>query len=501
MKIILALVSTCFFYGQVQAADSTVGQPNIIVVMADDLGFGDIGAYRALYPGGDAKPDAFRFTPHLDRLAKQGVRCTRAYACSWCAPSRLMLLSGQWANRAEIYDHPWIGKQLRDAGYRTCLVGKSHGVAPTQRVFHNTDAKTAEFSDGLFFNGGARGYYLNAGETFPGRHSLTPFTFTAQGGEHLTDVFTDHADRFIREKTDTPFFLYLAYTAPHEPLQAAPADLRKLFPDRFANMTDDQIRATAGRNAAAEIQHAHYAAMVHGLDRGIGRLMATLEELGLAENTLVMITSDNGAQHGSNFPLSGHKWDDLEGGIRVPFIIWSHAIANSDRPGLVYDGLVSLADIVPTAVTSATGMVYQNETDGIDLLSAIAADSLPTGRQYYWANAEYTMHLSGLDHFSSNPVGERLFQCVLIRDREKVILWNANQSGETGAVYSTTPDVVGDEKASSKLAESTPVAGNYLDARQAKDLLSEMRELVRSSNGGLLPEWNGTPEKLREAAR
>ena len=121
-------------------------KPNLIVIFADDMGVTDIGAFHELYPGATEAQLAHSYTPNLDRLAKAGVRCTRAYAANWCAPSRQMLLSGQWVNRRNAYDHPWIGAQLRQAGYVTGCVGKNHGSKPIAKTYRNMDPETAEWS-------------------------------------------------------------------------------------------------------------------------------------------------------------------------------------------------------------------------------------------------------------------------------------------------------------------------------------------------------------------
>jgi len=210
-------------------------KPNIILFLADDMGVTDMGAFHELYPGAPEAQLAHRYTPTLDRLAKEGIGCTRAYSAAWCAPSRQMLLSGQWVNRRNAYDHPWIGSQLRQEGYVTCLVGKSHGSRRIAKAYRNMDPETAELDDGFFFNGGCRRSYLKKGETFPGRRGLVPFTFTAKGGEYLTDVYTDHAVEFIENHADRPFMLHLPYNAPHGPLDGKPEDLRKLFPEVFGD--------------------------------------------------------------------------------------------------------------------------------------------------------------------------------------------------------------------------------------------------------------------------
>lgn len=128
------LAATVFLTLSSLLAQESDTRPNLIVILADDMGVTDIGAFHELYPGATEEQLAHRYTPNLDRLAKEGVRCTRAYAAAWCAPSRQMLLSGQWVNRRNAYDHPWIGSQLRQEGYVTGLVGKSHGGRPIAKT-------------------------------------------------------------------------------------------------------------------------------------------------------------------------------------------------------------------------------------------------------------------------------------------------------------------------------------------------------------------------------
>src|SRR5699024_2485386 len=128
------------------------------------------------------------------------------------------------------------------------MFGKSHGQGPTQRAYGDTTESNAEFDDGLFFNGGMRTYYMESGETLPGRWGFESFVFRAEGGEYITDVFSEHAVNFIERHSEEPFMLYVPYTAPHSPLEGKPEDLRSLFPSTFGDMTDEQIKNTANSN-------------------------------------------------------------------------------------------------------------------------------------------------------------------------------------------------------------------------------------------------------------
>ena len=355
-------------------------KPNFIVILVDDLGFGDIGAYRNLYRGGDDKSIAHLHTPELDDLAHEGIICTRAYTASWCAPSRQMVLSGCWINRKSAIDQefPWIGRRLRQEGYTTAMFGKSHGEYDITRNTRYLDEEQTEFDQGLFFRGGMRGYYLKKGELLPGHIFEEDASYRAKGNEYITDVFTEGATNFIKRNSDKPFFLYLAYTAPHTPLHAKPEDLKNLFPEVFEPLADSTIRAGTipPGTTAANWRKYQYAAMVYSIDRGLGQIRQALNESGVADNTVIVFTSDNGSSHGSNYPLTGHKWDVYEGGIRVPFIVWSDEISNSRNKGSVYDGLVSTADVAPTLM-ALTGKSEPESFDGKNIMSYITGSESP----------------------------------------------------------------------------------------------------------------------------
>jgi arylsulfatase A-like enzyme len=491
--------------------------PNLIVILADDMGIGDIGAFRELFEGGPedhpnpSDPNypgelpiqlAYRFTPNLDRLAHEGIRATRTYATAWCAPSRQMLLSGQWSSRRDAYDYPWIGKQLRDAGYVTCMIGKSHGRNPTQRAFRNTDHQTAEFDDGLFLNLGARDFYMQAGETLPGRIGLEPFEFTAKDGDYITDVLTDHAVDFIERNADRPFMLYLAYTAPHEPLHGKPEDLKKLFPDVFGHRSAESIIAEVDgnrfRQVSDELKAYHYAAMVYNMDLGIGRIMDVLKKHDIDRNTLVIFTCDNGAQWGTNYPWSGHKTETRDGGIRVPLIAWYNEFKQSGSAGSVYNGLLSLADIAPTFADLAGIESYPFPTDGTSMMPYwTGRKKPPTGRTFFWSNASRGGSLrdkvDGVYDFWDKPLPEALIQVVYVKDEEKITLWNPHGSDQFGAVYNKLPDVVGKANPAAYVMEHPPVAGQVPVEGPGRKLYDEMIELIRSSDNGITPTWSGCP--------
>src|SRR5215212_4309350 len=322
--------------------------PNIIVILADDLGWADLG-----HDG--SKID----TPNIDQLAKQGVKLTRYYTSApMCSPTRAALLTGRYPHSVGMpelaspeargavpvlaLDHNaiTIPEALKPAGYRSVMVGKWHlGFAPENHPrTHGFD----EFWRSLI----GTPTFWQPKETY---HNETPIKVSG----YYTDQLTDKAVEYLREAAtvERPMFLYLAYNAPHYPLEA-PADLvgkyRRRFPDRGL--------------------FALFAAMVDRLDTGIGRVLATLDELKMAANTLVIFTSDNGpsaeiTSYGpegadfSNGPLRGFKFATHEGGIRVPFIArWPGKLpagAVRDTPAIMMDVLPTLLDAA--RVTPAAG--------------------------------------------------------------------------------------------------------------------------------------------------
>jgi len=301
---------------------------NLVVILADDLGWSDLGCYGADY----------HETPHLDRLAARGLRFTQAYAASVCSPTRASLLTGRHYARLHIttyreesatppldrrlripvtasnlpYSEVTLAEILKSAGYLTALVGKWHlGDAPhypeTQGFDWNIGGTLWGAPETYFFPYRGRGRFGNESRYVPHLEGGTE-------GEYLTDRLTDEAVRVIDHAGDRPFFLYLAHHAVHTPIQARPELVK-----RYESKLRPGLRH----------RHPIYAAMLHSLDESVGRVMRRLEERGLAEHTVVIFLSDNGGLTKEsnqipitdNFPLKSGKGSLYEGGIRIPLIV------------------------------------------------------------------------------------------------------------------------------------------------------------------------------------
>ena len=303
-------------------------RPNIIFIVADDLGYADLGCYG----GRDASFGPV--SPVLDGLAAQGLKLTQGYSNSpVCSPTRFALMTGRYQYRLRGAaeepinsksrgsttlglppEHPTLPSLLRDAGYRTALMGKWHlGYPP---AFGPLRSGYDEFFGPM---SGGVDYFTHCSST--GQHDLYLGEAEQQEGGYLTDLITDHGLDFVRRmaggaRSGTPFFLSLHYTAPHWPWETR----------------DDEALAQEVRG---NLFHLHggnidtYRRMIHHMDEGIGRLMDLLRAEGLERDTLVVFTSDNGGERFSdNWPLVGGKMDLTEGGIRVPWIAhWPAVIA------------------------------------------------------------------------------------------------------------------------------------------------------------------------------
>ena len=360
-------------------ASQTTAKPNIILILADDLGYGELGCY-----GGKDAP-----TPNLDAMAKAGARFTSGYVtCPVCSPTRAALLTGKYQHRfghenniAQSWEleHPelmglpveekTIADRLRATGYRTSCIGKWHLGA--HENFHPQQRGFDEFFG--FLEGGRA--YLS--DDHPGNFyfkSTPPFKpvhFKEAGKspilrghevvaeeEYLTDAFTREALRFVDEKPQQPFFLYLAYNAVHTPITPCPR-----WEERLRHI-ENPVRRTV-------------ASMMAAMDEDIGKLREHLRERGLAENTLLIFLSDNGGSPGGhqtsvdpscanyslNTPLRGYKGECWEGGIRIPYIVeWPAKIPG----GITFEEPASSLDIVPTLLAAA-GAPPAEKTDGVDV--------------------------------------------------------------------------------------------------------------------------------------
>lgn len=408
--------------------DRKAGLPNIIYIMSDDMGYGDLGCYGQT---------AYQ-TPNLDRLAAQGIRFVNAYSAgAVCTPTRAALMTGRYPARTPVglfeplkpVDSAFgltaryrsFAFRLREIGYETALIGKWHlgysaQYSPTQNGF-----------DYFFgFRGAADDYFSHRGVRafMAGPPDLYQNGQPIQSTEYLTDLFSQKAVDFLKRKHQKPFFLAVTYNAPHWPWQG-PTD------KPYA----DSVRFVDGGSAAV------YAAMMKSLDDGIGQLLKTLDEEGLSQNTLVIFTNDNGGErYSSNGRLSNRKGSLREGGIRVPaFVRWPGKI----KPAQVTRQVAITMDWTATILAAAKAKPDPAfPPDGIDLLPILTGTKRETERTLYWRTFQHRKQKALRDghwKYVQDEEGEYLFDLatdeaettnlkereptVLARLKEKYALW------------------------------------------------------------------------------
>jgi arylsulfatase A-like enzyme len=379
----LALPALLFVQSAKDAAAATkAGRPNIIVILADDLGYADLGAQGL---SSDVK------TPNIDSLAANGVRFTSGYvSCPVCSPTRAGLMTGRYQERFghELNPPPppdkgsglpreqiLLPEVLKRAGYATAIVGKWHlGMLPGYRPWERGFDEQFGFFHALhdYFDlseKGGRNYdAVTQWPAPPNTHSPAGEAARVPDGGYLTDLFSREAVSFIARHKDRAFFLYLPFNAVHAPLQAP-----KHYLDQFAGVSDEKRRLML--------------AMLKAMDNAVGAVLAELRRHALEENTLIFFVSDNGgptAGNGSkNGPLSGFKGEVLEGGVRVPFLVqWKARVP----AGKVSDLPVIQLDIFATAVKAAGGEMPRDRVmDGVDLVPYLTGQSHGQPHEYlFW---------------------------------------------------------------------------------------------------------------------
>jgi arylsulfatase A len=359
------------------AAPLQAGQkrkPNVILIVADDLGWADVG-----FNGRKEWT-----TPNLDRLARKGIKFNRWYtAAVVCAPSRAALMTGKFtihngvsANNDDLpRSEVTLAAALRRLGYRTGLFGKWHHGRPRdgeKTYIHPLDRGFDEFF----------GYTdaVHAWEKYPKKLWHGRELKEVPGDGYADTLFADHAIDFATRNKDHPFFLYLAFVAPHLHIQAPAADVQPFlgkFPEKEAK-----------KNA-----NANYAAMIVRLDLEVGRLLAALDALGLADDTIIVFSSDHGATfeagnlgasayHNSNRPFRGQKRTLWEGGIRVPALVsWPGKLP----AGKTSDDAAHMTDLFPTLLAAAGGTVDAAwHVDGRNLLPVWRGDAKMPERALFW---------------------------------------------------------------------------------------------------------------------
>jgi len=347
-------------------------RPNIIIIYTDDLGYGDLSCMGETHVR----------TPHLDTLAESGIRFTDWYSnCAVCSGSRASLMTGQYPDHAGVNGvlpgnreseglpdgKPTIASALREEGYRTALFGKWHlGVTPRSQP-HNFG-----FDEWFGFLAGCIDYYSHLFYYMQSRgvdplHDLWENGEEVwRNGEYMTDMITERSVDYIREcaRDGDPFFLYTSYNAPHYPMHAP-----EEYVSRFDHLPwDKQIMA----------------AMIAGIDDGVGEIVAALEEAGIGEETFIFFSSDNGPSRetrnwmdgtrdpyygGTTGGLKGHKGTLWDGGIRMPAIMsWPGTIEG----GRVSDEMGIMMDVFPTVLEAAGGDPSRYDLDGVSLLDMVA---------------------------------------------------------------------------------------------------------------------------------
>ncbi len=365
------------------SAKKSETKPNVIVVLVDDLGAGDVGFY-----GCKDIP-----TPNIDRIANQGVKFTDAYVSApYSGPSRAGLLTGRYQQRCGVegnsdirtvedlemrrgvnQEEVLISEVLEQQGYRTAAIGKWHlGEHPSQWP------QEQGFD---YFYGFAGGGYSYWGE----RNKNKPYCIQENGTEimptkttYITDDFSTKAVDFINESAEAkePFFVYLAYNAPHVGLSA---------PRKYLERTTH----------IANPERSIYGAMIIAVDDGVGRIWESLEEHGIEDNTMVIFLSDNGGSsftYSMNYPRRARKGNMYDGGTKTPFAMcWGDKI----KGGKVYDKTVSSLNIYPTIAAAAGATEFEKPLDGVDVIPYLNGKKkgVPNEKLYWrvWGGMEYAM--------------------------------------------------------------------------------------------------------------
>lgn len=347
-------------------------RPNVVLLLADDLGYGELGCQ-----GNPEIP-----TPHIDSIARNGVRYTNGYVTApFCMPSRAGLLTGRYQTR---FGHELnavgranlnpaiglpqgevtLGERLQKAGYATAVIGKWHlgGTAPYHPLRRGFDEFFGFLHEGHFFvpppYDGVVSHLRKNEPPYDADNPMMRGQEEIAEPEYLTDALAREADSFIERNRQRPFFLYLPWNAVHSPMQATAKSQQ-----RFAGIPDEHRRVFAG--------------MLSSLDDGVGRVLGALRRHGLEEKTLVIFLSDNGGPTAeltsSNKPLRGGKGQLFEGGIRVAFLMqWKGRWA----AGRTEAAPVIATDIVPTVLRAAEIRFQAEQFDGVDLAGKVGERTL-----------------------------------------------------------------------------------------------------------------------------
>jgi len=461
--VVLATATVCF---------AASGKPNVLFIYLDDFGWRDTS-----YMGSD-----FYETPHLDKLASQGMVFTDAYSCAAnCAPARACLLSGQYTPRHRIFNvgvrprgnakhrkllhvagvatldtsiKTWAHR-LQQAGYTTATMGKWH--LSDDPLPYGFDVNIG----GTHSGGPPRGYYPP--------HGNVPGLERAPAGEYVTDRLSDEAIKFISKNKDRPWALYLTHFAVHTPLQA-----KKELVAKYEAKEKGKLH-----------QHVAMATMIQAVDDGVGRIQATLDLLGLTGNTVVIFFSDNGGYGPATDmdPLKGYKGTYYDGGIRVPFFVkWPGVVKAGQTTGEPIIGV----DLYPTLCEIAGAeLPARQPLDGVSLVPLLKGEVESLGeRALFWHFPAYLQSYSVTDEqrdplFRSRP-------CSIIRAGD----WKLHQYFEDGGLelYNLREDI----GEANNLAES--------NTQKTAELLARLEQWRKQTGAPVPTEPNPAYDAEAEAA-
>ncbi len=442
------MIRSCHFFRSllfaVFAAAAVAAGPghdktNVVLILVDDLGWKDLGCYGSSYYQ----------TPNIDQLSAEGMRFTDGYAaCNVCSPTRAAIMTGKYPARLLLtqwlpsgrwspsgnklregryvsnlpLEEVTIAETLREAGYRTAFIGKWH--LGTETYYYPEH-------QGFDVNVAGRDYGAPGGYFYPfkgsweipttGQRLMKDSPLPGKQGDYLVDRLAEEADKFIREHADKPFFLMLSHYAVHTPLQGKP--------DKVARYEKVEASQQQGKPA--------YAAMVESVDESVGRVLQTLRDLTIDQQTLVIFTSDNGgfAKATDNSPLRANKGSNYEGGIRVPLIVkWP----NRTKPGSTSAEPVISTDFYPT-ILEAVGLKlrpYQH-VDGESLVPVLTGGAGLGRDAIYWHYPHYNQHPQS---FPSDVVRAGDWKLIEALETGQLSLYNlAKDIGETNELAENEP--------------------------------------------------------------
>jgi arylsulfatase A-like enzyme len=408
-----------------------IRKPNIVFILADDLGWAELGCYG----------NTFNETPNLDKLAKQGMRFTDAYAAApVCSPYRAALMTGQYPARVGITDYlrpndknhlstqyVTIAEALKNAGYTTGIIGKwhltgysNHGVEEFPPAMHGFDETIVSENRGI-----------GGGSYFHPYHFNREIQKRLAGKEYLVDRCNLEAVEFIERHKDEPFFLYLSHYAVHTRLNGKPELVAKF-----------EKKPGAGKGFKARRNNPHLAAQLKSIDEGVGMIVSKLDELGLSNDTLLIFTSDNGGEDRvtSNAPLRAGKSTLYEGGIRVSLIVRYPKIVPADT---VCKTPTSNIDFYPTLCQLAgVRPNSQQRIDGVSLAAVLKNPNAPLQRDtLYWHYPLDKPHFLGGS--SSGAVRKGNWKLIEYFETATKELYNlANDINEKNNLASKNPQIV-----------------------------------------------------------